>query len=189
VTRRPINLEGYSSRFSAGNRVGRLLWGCVQAVLFRPSPTPLYFWRNFLLRCFGASIGKGAHVYPSAKVWAPWNLQMGEHSCLASDVDCYCVAPVDLGDHATVSQYSYLCAATHDYQDPDHRLVPGPIRIGAGAWLGADVFVGPDVTIGQGAVVGARASVFKDIPAWTVAVGNPARPLKPRVLRPRTGTR
>jgi putative colanic acid biosynthesis acetyltransferase WcaF len=183
VNRQTVNLAGYSSRFSLRNRLGRVAWGCVHALLFRLSPTPLFFWRNLLLRCFGAKIGRAAHVYPSAKVWAPWNLSMGEHSCLASDVDCYCVAPVELGAHATVSQYGYLCAATHDYEDPEHRLLPGPIRIGAGAWLGADVFVGPNVDIGEGAVVGARASVFKDLPAWTVCVGNPARPLKPRVLR------
>jgi putative colanic acid biosynthesis acetyltransferase WcaF len=182
-----VNLAGYSSRFSLRSRLGRVAWGCVRGTLFRLSPSPLFLWRNLLLRCFGARIGKGVHVYPSAKVWAPWNLTMGEHSCLASHVDCYCVAPVTLGAHATVSQYGYLCAATHDYEDPEHRLLPGPIRIGDGAWLGADVFVGPNVTIGDGAVVGARASVFKDIPAWAVAVGNPAKPIKQRVMRAAKG--
>lgn len=182
-----VDLAGYSSHLGMKNRAGRLLWNCVHATLFRWSPTPLFGWRAALLRSFGARVGSGAHVYPSAKVWAPWNLSLGEHSCLAPDVDCYCVAPIEVGAHATVSQYSYLCGATHDFEDPSHRLVPGAIRIGAGAWLAADVFVGPNVSIGEGAVVGARASVFKDIPAWTVAVGNPAKPLRKRVLRAGTG--
>jgi len=61
--------------------------------------------------------------------------------------------------------------------------VPKPIAIEDQVWVAADVFVAPGVTIHQGAVVGARSSVFKDIPAWTVAVGNPAKPIRARVIR------
>ncbi len=178
-----VDLSGYDSGFTPGHKAARLAWGLAYRLLFRPSPTPLFAWRALLLRAFGARVARGAHVYPSAKVWAPWNLEMGEHSCLGPDVDCYCVAPVRLGAHATVSQYGNLCAATHDHEDPAHRLVPGPITIGAGAWLAADVFVGPGVTIGEGAVVGARSSVFKDLPAWMVSHGSPARPVRARRMR------
>jgi putative colanic acid biosynthesis acetyltransferase WcaF len=108
---------------------------------------------------------------------------MGEHSCLANDVDCYNVATVTLGACATVSQYSHLCAATHDYTDLTLPLVPKPISVGAHAWICADAFIGPGVTVGDGAVVGARSSVFKDVEPWTVVAGNPARFLKPRVLK------
>jgi putative colanic acid biosynthesis acetyltransferase WcaF len=184
VKRARVDLSAYDSRWSPGQKLARLAWGLCQRSLFRFSPTPLFGWRNLLLRAFGARLGRGVHVYPSARVWAPWNLEMGEHSCLGPWVDCYNVAPVRLGPHATVSQYSYLCGATHDHEHRGHRLLPGPISLGHGAWVAADVFVGPNVGIGEGAVVGARASVFSDIPAWTVAVGNPAKPVKRRKLRP-----
>ena len=108
---------------------------------------------------------------------------MAEHSTLAPKVDCYCVAPIHIGAHTTVSQYSYLCAATHDFEHPRFPLVPKPITIEDQVWLAADVFVGPGVTIHQGAVIGARSSVFSDIPAWRVAVGNPAKPVRDRVLK------
>ncbi len=101
---------------------------------------------------------------------------MGAHSCLANDVDCYCVAPIVLGVHATVSQYSYLCSASHDWRDPAMPLVVAPITIADEAWVAADVFVGPGVTIGAGAVVGARSTVIGDIPPWTFAAGSPAQP-------------
>ena len=84
---------------------------------------------------------------------------------------------------ATVSQYSYLCSASHDISDPSLRLTSAPIVISDGAWVFADAFIGPGVTIGEGAVVGARASVFKDVDAWVVVGGNPARFIKKRVLR------
>lgn len=100
---------------------------------------------------------------------------MGAHSCIADDVDCYCVAPITLGAHATVSQYSYLCSASHDYRQASMPLVVAPIVIEAEAWVAADAFIGPGVKIGKGAVVGARSAVFADVPEWAVMVGSPAR--------------
>jgi putative colanic acid biosynthesis acetyltransferase WcaF len=157
------------------DKLRRLLWIAAWSLLYRPSPTPLHGWRRFLLRCFGASIGPGANPYPSARIWAPWNLRMAAHSCLGRDVDCYCVALVSLGEHATVSQYSYLCTASHDYRDPAMPLVAAPITIEAEAWVAADVFVGPGVTVRTGAVVGARSTLLADAPAWTVVAGAPAQ--------------
>jgi putative colanic acid biosynthesis acetyltransferase WcaF len=157
-------------------------WQIVYFLLFRLSPKPLHAWRRAILRLFGARLGHGSVVHSSVKIWAPWNLEMGEHSCLAPFVDCYNVAKVTLGDYCTVSQYSYLCAATHDYTRLSMPLVPKPIRLGRRVWIAADVFVGPGVTVGDGAVVGARSSVFRDVPSWTVVAGSPAKPLKPRVV-------
>ena len=177
------------AKISTGNRLARLLWGAVWLVLYRPSPRVLHPWRCLLLKAFGARIGAGVHPYPSSRVWAPWNLEMGDHSCLADRVDCYCVARVRVGRHATVSQYSYLCTASHDYTDPAMPLVAAPITIGDDAWLAADVFVGPGVAIGSGAVVTARSAVFGDIPPWTVARGNPAEAVKSRPRPPPGGER
>lgn len=108
---------------------------------------------------------------------------MGDHSCLSYQVDCYCVAPINIGAHATVSQYSYLCTASHDFERPNMPLTTAPIVLGEGAWVTADVFVGPGVTIGQGAVVGVRSTVLHDVEPWTVVAGNPARLIKRRELR------
>ena len=157
------------------NKLRRLAWGLTWSLLYRPSPILLHAWRRFLLRCFGAEIGRGAHPYPSARIWAPWNLRMAEHSCLGKGVDCYCVAPVTLGPHATVSQYSFLCTASHDYRDPAMPLVAAPIVLEAEVWVAADVFVGPGVTVRTGAVIGARSTLLADAPAWTVMAGSPAQ--------------
>jgi putative colanic acid biosynthesis acetyltransferase WcaF len=100
---------------------------------------------------------------------------MEEHSGLANDVDCYSVARIVIGRHATISQHVHLCAATHDYTDPEFPLVPKPINIGAHAWVAAGAFVGPGVTIGKGAVVGARSVVVKNVPDRAVVAGNPCR--------------
>lgn len=178
-----VDISDCPSPHGFGNKVGRLAWGIVFALFFRPSPRICHGWRRFVLRLFGARIGRGAHIYPTTKIWAPWNLTMGEHSTLSFNVDCYCVVPIRIGAHATVSQYSYLCCASHDVSDPNMRLTTAPITIGDGAWICADVFVGPGVTIGAGAVVGARSSAFKDVEAGTINVGTPCRQIGRRELR------
>ena len=176
---------------SLANKLARAAWQVVWLLLYRPTPRLFHPWRCLLLRLFGAKLGRAVHPYPSARIWAPWNLEMGDHACLSEGVDCYCVAPVRIGAQTTVSQYSFLCTASHDYTRADMPLVTAPITIGEGVWITADVFVGPGVTIGDGAVVTARSSVFTDIPPWVVARGNPAVPVKARVLQgdqPEEGT-
>lgn len=178
-----VDVSHCPSPHSTRNKLARVLWGVVWVLFYRPSPKPCHFWRRFLLRIFGARIAPNAYPHASAKIWAPWNLEMGDFSCLSHHVDCYCVAKIKIGAHATVSQYSYLCTASHDIEAPDMPLVTAPITIGDGAWITADVFVGPGVSIGEGAVVGVRSTVLKDVEPWAVVAGNPVRFIKHRNLK------
>ncbi len=178
-----IDLSQYHNSLSRGHQMKRLLWGLCWLLLARWLPRSLGCgWKRFLLRCFGAKLSGTAVVYSSTRVYAPWNLEMGEHSCLADEVDCYNVAPVRIGDNTTVSQKTYLCTASHDITQSDIPLITAPIVVGDQVWIGADAFIGMGVTVGQGAVVGARASVYKDVEAWTVVGGNPAKFIKKRVV-------
>ena len=178
-----IDVSRKPSPYSRRNQMARALWGIVYVLLFRPSPRPLHSWRRLLLKCFGAKLGRKAKVFSSASVFAPWNLTMGDYSTIAPDVDCYCAGSISIGEHSTVSQYTYLCGASHDFEDPKMTLFTAPIRIGARVWICADVFIGPGVSIADGVVVGARSSVFSDLPAWTVCTGTPAKPTRPRIVR------
>ncbi len=180
-------LSEIRSPFPLANKLARGVWAVVYHTLFRWSPSPLHAWRRFLLRCFGAQVGRGSHVYGSTRIWAPWNLRMGARAVLAPRVDCYCVAPIKIGDGAVISQYSFLCTASHDISHPEFVLTTGPIVIGDRAWIAADAFVGPGVTVGEGAVVGARSSVFAHVEPWTVVAGCPAKYLKTRTIRPAGG--
>lgn len=168
---------------SGADKIRRLAWSLVQATLYRWSPVPLHGWRRLLLRFFGARVEPGAHPYPSARVWAPWNLVMGRRSCLGPYSICYSVGRVVLGEDSIVSQGAHLCAATHDHSDPAFTLMVGTIELEAGAWVAAEAFVGPGVVIGDHAVVGARAVVFRDVPAGAIVAGNPAREVGQRKVR------
>jgi putative colanic acid biosynthesis acetyltransferase WcaF len=111
---------------------------------------------------------------------------LGDFSVIGDYVDCYCVGRIEIGSHSVISQYCFLCSATHDYQDPAFHLVVKPIRVGQGVWIAADAFIGPGVSVGDGAVVGARSVVLKDVEPRTVVAGNPARFIKKRTIREKT---
>lgn len=166
--------------FTLGHRAFRACWNVAWLLLAAWTPPPLHGWRVLLLRLFGARIGRGVHVYGSARIWYPPNLEMGDHSVLGWKVNCYCQDLIVLEDYANVAQFSHLVAGSHDVDDPAFPLVTKPIRICRGAWIASGAFVGPGVVVGEGAVLGARGVAFSDLQAWTIYAGNPARPLRAR---------
>jgi len=162
----------------------RALWNVVYELFFRPFVTKIFNpWRLFILRIFGAKIHPQARVYASAQIWAPWNLEMHKNACLGPKVICYNPGKIIVEEDATVSQYAYLCAASHDINSADLKLVTAPIIIKKKAWIGARAFVIMGVSIGEGAIVGATASVYKDVEPWTVVGGNPAKFIKKREIK------
>ena len=156
------------------------LWWLVQASLFRGSPQFAYGFRRWLLRLFGAQVGQGVVVRPSATITYPWKVSIGDYAWVGDDVVLYSLGEIEIGAHAVVSQSSYLCAADHDYTDPAFPIRSRRITIGPEVWVAADVFVAPGVTIGRAAVIGARSSVFADMPAGMVCFGYPCKPVKQR---------
>jgi putative colanic acid biosynthesis acetyltransferase WcaF len=155
-------------------------WWLVEATLFRWSPQVLYGFRRWLLRLFGARIGKGVLVRPTVEITYPWKLTIGDYCWIGDHVTLYTLGEISIGDNAVVSQHSYLCSASHDYTLPTFDIFAAHVRIGAEAWLAAGVFVAPGVSIGRGAVIGAKSLVLKDMPDMMVCAGHPAKPIRRR---------
>lgn len=178
-----VELDEYRSELGFGERVGRVAWCAVYLLMFRFSPTPIFRrWRVLLLRLFRARVDWSANVYPSARIWAPWRLKMGSHSCIAAGAWIYNVGRIELEERALVSQRVTLCAASHDIRSSNFPLQRLPITIRRDAWIAAEAFVAGGVTVGSGAVVGARAVVSKCVDPWVVVAGNPARVVGQREL-------
>jgi len=178
-----VDLADVPSPYPFGMKVKRVLWWIVRATLFRCSFHTSNGFRRMLLRAFGARIGRGVNIRPSARVTFPWNLEMENYSCLGEEVWVYNVAKVRIGKYSVISQRSHLCTGTHDYTRRRMPLEARPISIGAGVWVCAEVFIAPGVRIGDMAVIGARSAVFKDMPAGMVCFGHPCRPVKRRIVR------
>jgi len=168
------------SRHSVRSKALRLIWNLCWMLFFRPSP---WFWqapRRLLLRLFGARVGRGVQVMPSVKIWAPWNLSLGDYSTVSHGADLYDVDQIEIGSHATVSQRAFLCTASHDIDHPHMPLITAPVKISDGAWVCAEAYIHPGVTLGTDAVAGVRAVVLHDVPDRQVVGGNPAKIIRER---------
>lgn len=161
-----------------------LLWWLVQAIAFPLTLHAHHAPRRFLLRLFGARIGQGVVIRPTARIHYPWKVTIGDHSWIGSDVVLYSLDTIHIGSHCVISQESYLCTGSHDVADPAFGLKTAPIVVENGAWVATDCFVGPGVRIGANTVIGARSSVFSDMPADHLCWGTPCRPHRPRPLPP-----
>jgi len=169
----PKNFRGRSS-------IVVQLWWMTDFFFFKLSPQVMYGWRRFLLRLFGAKIGKDVIIRPSVTITYPWKVSIGDYSWIGDNVELYSLGEIEIGSNVVISQKSYLCAASHDYDKEDFPIWAKKIAIEDECWLATDVYVAPGVTVGKGTVVGARSSVFKDLPAGKVCVGSPAVVIKDR---------
>lgn len=160
--------------------LGRLIWEGLRGPLFAWTPRQLWGWRAFVLRMFGARIGRNVQIHPSVRIAVPWNLEVGDYSAVGDRAILYSLGLISIGQSVTVSQNSHLCAGSHDYTRSDMALTKPPISIEDGAWICADAFVGPGTKIGKRAIAAACAVVVKDVPDETVVGGNPATVLKKR---------
>lgn len=172
----------YIDTIPKSEKVLRQLWVLIYTVAFRTTPRGLLSgWRRFLLRVFGAKIGKGCRIAPSCFVWAPWNLEMGDYSTLGDNVDCYTMDKIRIGSKVAVSQRSFLCTGSHDTTSLLRPLATKPITIGDHVWISAEAMVCPGVRIGEGSIVRARSLVRRDLPPWMLCAGTEdCLPIKPR---------
>jgi len=156
------------------------LWWLVQSTLFGLSPQFMYGWRRWILRLFGAKIGEKVLLRPTVRITYPWKVKIGDYSWIGDNVVLYSLGEIEIGSHVVISQRSYLCAASHDYQKVSFDIFAQKVEVEDQAWLAADVYVSPGVRIGKGCLIGARSSVFSHMPAGMICLGLPAKPVKRR---------
>jgi putative colanic acid biosynthesis acetyltransferase WcaF len=183
-----VELQHTRSGWPLSVKIRRVLWIPFKLLFLRGTGRFLSPLRISALILFGATIERPALVMDGVKVWHPWSLTLRRYCTLGRGVEVYNYAQVTVGEQATISQETFLCSASHDFEDPSMPLTFSPITIGAQSWVAAGCFIGPGITVGEGAVVGARSVVTKDVPEWTVVAGNPARFIKRRQLKSQAGT-
>src|SRR5437016_12444296 len=95
-------------KYSSGELARRVLWTVAQP-RFRFSPRPCFGWRRFLLRCFGAKIGRSVHVYPSATIYLPWNLVSGAESEIGEHALINHLGRLTIGAPVTIAHRAHPC--------------------------------------------------------------------------------
>lgn len=178
-----VDLSKYVNRHSCASKIKRLLWEIVWLVGGTTTPRwALNGWRCFLLKMFGAKLGRSSRIQGHVEIWQPWKLHVGENAWIDGGVKVYSVDEIHIGSHAVISEGAFLCTASHDISSPIFELTTAPISIGDMAWICARAIVLPGIHVGEGAVVAAGAVVTKDVEPWTIVAGNPAKPIGRRKI-------
>ncbi|WP_405607636.1 sugar O-acetyltransferase [Streptomyces sp. NBC_01511] len=127
------------------------------------------------------SLGEQAHVRPPLYVDYGSNITIGARTFVNYNLTALDVATITIGEDCQIGPNVQLLTPTHPLAPQPRRdklEAARPITIGDNVWLGGGAIVLPGVTIGDNSVIGAGAVVTRDVPANTVAVGNPARPVR-----------
>lgn len=191
---------GLKEKINANKKLKKLVhWSIMIPKQARPR-----LWVKWFVNPFIHKKGKGAKVRPRTRMdVVPWNkFELGSDSTIedfsainngVGDViigdrtriglSNTIIGPVKIGNDIRLAQNITVSGLNHDYEDvsmPIHEqgVSTAPIIIEDSTWLGANVVVVAGVTIGKHCVVAAGSIVTKDIPPYSVAVGNPARVIK-----------
>lgn len=166
--------------FSSSNKLRRLTWNLSWLFLCRWTPRPMHKWRVMVIRAFGGKIGDRNVIYPDCTIWAPWLLETEDIVTIGPGVEIYNPGGIYIGHHAVLSQNSYLCGATHDYNSADFTYIMKRIVISPYVWICSKAVVLPGVRCMEGSVLGAASVTSHNLEPWTVYGGHPAKPIKKR---------
>lgn len=159
-----------STGFTRKEKIKEQLWRIVEAVLFRPSPKLLSFWRVFLLRLFGAKIGTGNYISNRAIFVHPWNVIIGNNSGIDDYAFIKADVSISIGNFVSIGNYAKLLPSGHLIRTRNFAHYGKAIVIKDGAFIGANSFIGPGVHVGTMSVVGSCTNLYKDVPDNTVVI-------------------
>lgn len=160
----------------------QLLWYFLGAPLVQSYWLPVSAIKVWILRLFGAEIGRGVRIKPGVRIKFPWRLMVKDFVWIGEGAWLDNLAPITLESHVCLSQQVYLCTGNHDWSHPHFHLTPAPIYVQQGSWIAARAVIGPGVIVGQGAVLTLGAVTGRSLAPMTIYAGNPAQPVKQRKI-------
>lgn len=163
-----------------GNVLKRVLWFYVNAVIFKTSLLPFSKFKVFLLRAFGAHIGKNVMIKPCVNIKYPWFLIIGNDTWIGENVWIDNLVMINIGSNVCLSQGAVLLTGSHNYKKPTFDLITGSITLENGVWIGAQAIVNQGITIASHAMLTAGSVANKNLDAYTIYQGNPAIKIRSR---------
>lgn len=171
--------RGYSPQASV---VRRIAWYVMHALFFDSWLLPWTVPKVWLLRVFGARMGRGIVIKPRVRIKYPWLLSVGDFTWIGEGAWIDNLAMVSIGAHACISQDAYLLTGNHDYRDIRFGLMTNAIHIDDGAWVGARAIVCPGATLKRMSVLTAGSVLASTTEEYGIYRGNPATFVKRRVV-------
>lgn len=179
---RLVDFKGFQFDKGASKRK-QALWYFVNALFVRASWNPFMGIKIFLLRLFGAKIGKGLIIKNNVTVKSPWNLIVGDYCWIGENVWIDNLDRVVIGSNVCISQGAMLLTGNHDYTVSNMPYRNAPINIVDGAWIGAKTVVCPGVVVHGNAILTVGSVATKDMEENGIYQGNPARLLRKRIIK------
>ena len=177
------DLSGYdNSWYRPGPAWKRALWYWINVIVFKSSLVPFYRPKVFLLRAFGAKVGRNISIKPHVNIKYPWFLEIGNHVWIGESVWIDNLSTVVIGDHVCLSQGCLLLSGNHDYTKSSFDLIVKTITLEAGVWIGARAMVCGGVVCRTHSVLSAGSVATSDLESMTIYQGNPATKLKQRKI-------
>jgi putative colanic acid biosynthesis acetyltransferase WcaF len=179
-----VQLQQYDNSWyqPGGTALKRLLWYYTNAWLFTTAWLPLSGVKVWLLRCFGARVGKRVVIKPRVNIKYPWHLQIGNDVWIGEQVWIDNLTTVRIGDNVCISQQALLISGNHHYGKVGFDLMVHPITLHNGVWIGAQAVVVGGVTCGEHSVLTLRSVATKDLLPQGIYSGHPAQWVKQRVI-------
>ncbi len=158
------------------------LWYFVN-VLFITNPlNPLSGLKVFLLRIFGAKVGRGVVIKPSVNIKYPWFLEIGDYTWIGEHVWIDNLAMVKIGKNCCISQGAMLLCGNHNYKKTTFDLIVKPITLEDGSWVGAMSTVCPGVTLKTHSILTVDSVATETLEAYSLYKGNPAVKIRERII-------
>ncbi len=171
----PTDLSKFdNSWYNTAPALKRVVWYFFNLIFFQTGLFPFYSLKTFLLRVFGARVGKGVLIKPCVNIKYPWNLSIGDHCWIGEKVWIDNLAPVLIESQVCISQGAYLLTGNHDYTKTAFDLFIKPIHISKGVWIGAKSVVCPGVTCHEHSILAVQSVANRDMEPFTIYMGNPA---------------
>ena len=156
-----MNLSDYVKPKRQKNIFVLISWYIINYALLASSiPWPTGF-KSFLLKLYGAQIGKDVVLKPRIRIKYPWNLSLGNHVWIGEDVWIDNVDQVSIGSDVCISQGVFFLTGNHNYKYPDFRFYSSPITVESKVWLTAKCILLPGTKVISGSVV-PPASIIKN---------------------------
>jgi len=152
-------------------------------VLFIMNPlNPISGLKVFILRLFGAKIGKGVVIKPAVNIKYPWLLEIGDFTWIGERVWIDNLAMVTIGKNCCLSQGAMLLCGNHNYKKSSFDLLVLPIILEEGAWVGAMSTVCPGVRMKSHSILTVDSVATETLEAYTLYKGNPAVKIRERII-------
>ena len=179
-----VSLSSFSpSSFDKGaGKLKIVLWYFVNAIFVRASWNPFMGIKVFLLKLFGAKIGKGLVLKNNVIIKSPWNLSIGNNVWIGENVWIDNLDKVIIGNDVCISQGVLLLTGNHDYTRSTFDYRNAPITIEEGAWVGAKSIVCPGVVVHSHAILTVGSVATKDLEAYGIYQGNPSIKIRERKI-------